>query len=1071
MIKTILFFMLISISMFAQSYNKYEGYIKKPSGIDVRNPKEDEFIENRVHRVGLFWMNITNMGVFGNPASWVLYFEDPCTGRQAVGGDMPGGEDKQYLYDGALWFGGYLDSAEVNVNGTNATIFQGPLVSTGSVYYGYHTFELLPFLFDEDESGATLGRINETSNIEGRINCLFEDVYDPAASAEEQFNTMYTDKYPYYSNDVYDGRYHVPLGIEVRQRTYSWSYKFAEKFIILDYTLYNRNEDQKDIYDFFMGVNIDPDIGRKDGHDYYVDDICGFINEWEDYIDPATGENRTVDLNFAWSADNDGRELEQVTVGGGMVPTFREPLRGSPLDGATGVFTMRVLRNPNPNLRYSFNIYSGAVWDESYDWSPRWKVGEHSDWGFDLTTKQKGYDDVNYDSLYSSYNGEFVANGITEGTPYGDKGRYMVMSNFEYDYAITDTREVYLGVFEDPPSLIGTPFAQADKWQPWIISGTEQEGEYPDGTIEDLNDMANGGDIKYILSFGPLGEESYVNVGIDLNHDGSIDDFVNKQVWKFAYGDSIKLTLAFTASEDFHISVSQTAKYNSPYVVDLNQGVNTSLFNWYDAYYNVVWAERVYDQPMYDTPITRNGETKTDGWYGEDVGADGIFTDPVVNPICWWNNSFYEGPDEGEIDFELTTFTNEFIDPYGRTATSEDDLLPFGREEVDSENKYGITGSRDTGEGFGRMVRYHQSDGVANRGEYVRFGYNNGKLDPGDGVPDYQVPPPPVSPKINVSYADKDVIVEWCSHEFYEVQGIKGAAGPEHSIDTFSRRRDFEGYQIQVAPRNEKDEYAEIFTVDKINYVYENVVEYEEYLNIPISEDSILANPDDYPPLLTYAGKVWQLIPFKENISYRENHSKDGVYTFTATQDSIELASGDSTRTVVFYNYKFVLHNKLYGKENYISVTASDHGDPVTETPSMKSDPRINAVSIIPSKLTYKTDVVVFPNPYRDDVDYQALGWENLDGDTWYEQDRRIMFMNLPKRCVLKIYTLAGDLVKTIAHNGNAATDTPYQQGENGAYWNFISENNQAAVSGIYLFSVQDVDSNFEFVGKFVIIK
>nr|MDA3837854.1 hypothetical protein [Candidatus Delongbacteria bacterium] len=81
------------------------------------------------------------------------------------------------------------------------------------------------------------------------------------------------------------------------------------------------------------------------------------------------------------------------------------------------------------------------------------------------------------------------------------------------------------------------------------------------------------------------------------------------------------------------------------------------------------------------------------------------------------------------------------------------------------------------------------------------------------------------------------------------------------------------------------------------------------------------------------------------------------------------------------------------------------------------------------------------------------------------------MFMNLPVRCVLRIYTLAGDLVKTIAHNGNAATGTVNKMGLNGAYWNLVSENNQASVSGIYLFSVHDVDSDYEFVGKFVVIK
>ena len=44
--------------------------------------------------------------------------------------------------------------------------------------------------------------------------------------------------------------------------------------------------------------------------------------------------------------------------------------------------------------------------------------------------------------------------------------------------------------------------------------------------------------------------------------------------------------------------------------------------------------------------------------------------------------------------------------------------------------------------------------------------------------------------------------------------------------------------------------------------------------------------------------------------------------------------------------------------------------------------------------------------------------------------------------------------------------------GKTGAQWNLINDNYQAVVSGIYLFSVQDVDKvKDDFVGKFVIIK
>gem|GEM_PF-4228376 len=38
--------------------------------------KANPILENRVHRAGLFWMNITNSGYFGNPD----LLQDPCTG-------------------------------------------------------------------------------------------------------------------------------------------------------------------------------------------------------------------------------------------------------------------------------------------------------------------------------------------------------------------------------------------------------------------------------------------------------------------------------------------------------------------------------------------------------------------------------------------------------------------------------------------------------------------------------------------------------------------------------------------------------------------------------------------------------------------------------------------------------------------------------------------------------------------------------------------------------------------------------------------------------------------------------
>ena len=223
-------------------------------------------------------------------------------------------------------------------------------------------------------------------------------------------------------------------------------------------------------------------------------------------------------------------------------------------------------------------------------------------------------------------------------------------------------------------------------------------------------------------------------------------------------------------------------------------------------------------------------------------------------------------------------------------------------------------------------------------------------------------------------------------------------------------------------------------------------------------------------------------MPYGDNRDLKGSYSKANLYDYSsepATKTITMLATdgvSDSLVTVDYYKYKFTLLNKLYAEQSYIAVTSSDFGDPKTGTPALKSNPAVNGASVVPTKLSSTKDVVVVPNPYRGndkDVDYEALGWENVDGaDDWKEQDRKIVFLNVPLRSVVKIYTLAGDLVKTIAHNGNARVDARYQYGEYGVAWDLINENDQAVVSGIYLFSVQDADDdNYEFIGKFVIIK
>ncbi|HNS71844.1 MAG TPA: T9SS type A sorting domain-containing protein, partial [bacterium] len=93
--------------------------------------------------------------------------------------------------------------------------------------------------------------------------------------------------------------------------------------------------------------------------------------------------------------------------------------------------------------------------------------------------------------------------------------------------------------------------------------------------------------------------------------------------------------------------------------------------------------------------------------------------------------------------------------------------------------------------------------------------------------------------------------------------------------------------------------------------------------------------------------------------------------------------------------------------------------------------------------------VTVVPNPF-----YRSSGFE-LAGDT-----KLIQFVNLSSACTIEIYTVRGDLVKTIRHADS-------QSGV--ATWNQISDYGQYVKSGMYFFKVYNAQGEVT-TGKFAIV-
>ena len=99
------------------------------------------------------------------------------------------------------------------------------------------------------------------------------------------------------------------------------------------------------------------------------------------------------------------------------------------------------------------------------------------------------------------------------------------------------------------------------------------------------------------------------------------------------------------------------------------------------------------------------------------------------------------------------------------------------------------------------------------------------------------------------------------------------------------------------------------------------------------------------------------------------------------------------------------------------------------------------------------TNVKVVPNPY-------------LAGSLYNESEhlRRIRFTNLTSKCLIRIYTLSGELVSTIKH---------VDENSGNAFWDLRTVNNQEAGPGLYLYHVESLEKSEEisFIGKFAVVR
>ncbi len=304
---------------------------------------------------------------------------------------------------------------------------------------------------------------------------------------------------------------------------------------------------------------------------------------------------------------------------------------------------------------------------------------------------------------------------------------------------------------------------------------------------------------------------------------------------------------------------------------------------------------------------------------------------------------------------------------------------------------------------------------------------NNGVLDPGEDInangklDRFMLPTPPTPPHVKLVPGDHQIEVYWDDIS-------------EHSVDLVTGKPDFEGYRVYRSKVGEDLPGHDL-----------------------LSSLELIAEFDSVDGIGYDTG--FELVRLKEPVSFGE----------------IEQNPLTGREEPVVYRYRLVNRNLLNGWQYAYAVTAFDRGNPEENLPSLESSPLVTAKRAIPGSppnVGNTFTVGVYPNPYR-----VHAAW-----DGHLERDRKLYFYNLPPHCEVRIFTLAGNEVDRFVHNAATYTGEDIQWflkfgGKERTFpgglhaWDLVTANDQAIASGLYLYTVEDLDTGQIQRGKFLVIK
>ncbi len=260
-------------------------------------------------------------------------------------------------------------------------------------------------------------------------------------------------------------------------------------------------------------------------------------------------------------------------------------------------------------------------------------------------------------------------------------------------------------------------------------------------------------------------------------------------------------------------------------------------------------------------------------------------------------------------------------------------------------------------------------------------------------------------------------------------------------------------------------------TLDRAYWAYDRLSKGLSIPSPPPPPDiSVASGPDRITVSWSYPDPSYYLDP----VTHADDWYAWRVYRKRGallTDDLLDQKDGDHWEFVTEIRDRnqqsYVDFDVQRGVDYYYAVTAVDDGtqnnagvDAGEKLESSRYVTRslLPATSVKPG-LNVSNQVRAVPNP----ATVAAGGQSGTTG--FFGTPNRILFVNLPVKCTLKIFTETGDLVRTIYHY--ASGDEP---------WDQLTDNNQYVSSGIYILAVtdcQDINGkplDTQFV-KFVIVR